>query len=256
MINRANDVIIALDYPNIDKTLAFLDNFTQTNRLDNGDESDTTNTPEHSLPYVKIGMELFYSEGPNAVRSVFSRGMNIFLDLKVCDIPNTARGAMRSLANLPISMVNVHALGGFEMMKMARQGLREGRENPPLLIAVTILTSIDKNILNNELGIAGDVQDAAGKLAVIAKEAGLDGVVCAPGEAARVHELCGNDFITVTPGVRFADADAGDQRRVVDPAQARAMGSDYIVVGRPITSAADPVETYQRYSKAFCGLGE
>ncbi|GHU71838.1 orotidine 5'-phosphate decarboxylase [Clostridia bacterium] len=233
----ARDVIVALDFPDKAETLRFLDRFAGFNE---------------ELPYVKVGMELFYAEGPDIVREIAARGYRIFLDLKVSDIPNTARGALESLSKLPIDIVNVHALGGLDMMRTVVEGLNSSGGKRPLLIGVTILTSIDQRRLNEELGIGGSIEDSAARLAKLAKDAGLDGVVCAPLEARRIHEACGESFLTVTPGIRFAEADKGDQQRAVPPDEARRLGSDYIVVGRPITRAADPVAAYRRYSDAFC----
>jgi orotidine-5'-phosphate decarboxylase len=232
-----SEVIIALDFPDRNTTQSFLDLFRN----------------QAAKPYVKIGMELFFAEGPKIVRDVASQGFRIFLDLKAHDIPNTVRGAMAQLTRLPVDLVNVHASGGLAMMAAAAEGIRQGcgGGKRPLVIAVTILTSIDTNQMNAELGMQGAAEDAAARLAVLAKKAGLDGVVCAPTEAARVHAECGADFLTVTPGVRFADADAGDQKRVVTPQAAREMGSDYIVVGRPITRAQDPVQAFKKYTEAL-----
>ncbi|MDR1599694.1 MAG: orotidine-5'-phosphate decarboxylase [Oscillospiraceae bacterium] len=237
MPNPPREVIVPLDFPAKPDALRFLDLF-----ADAGER-----------PFVKIGMELFYAEGPSIVNEAASRGLRVFLDLKVCDIPNTARGAMASLAGLPIDMVNCHALGGLDMMRRAREGLDSRGGRRPLLLGVTILTSIDNARLNNELGIGGGVGAAVVKLAGLAKEAGLDGVVCAPGESMLIHQTCGSDFVTITPGVRFPDEAIDDQHRVVGPDDARRFGCNYIVVGRPINRAVDPVSAYRRYVRAFAG---
>ncbi len=229
------DVIIACDFKNKEETFAFLDRFTD------------------AKPFVKIGMELFYSEGPEIVREIKKRGHKIFLDLKLHDIPNTVEKAMGSLRNLDVDMCNLHAGGGVEMMKAAIKGLTREDGSRPLLIAVTMLTSIDQEIMENQLHIQGNLADIVIEYAKNAKEAGLDGVVCSPLEAGIVHENCGKDFMTVTPGIRFADNAAGDQKRVTTPADAKTIGSDYIVVGRPITASADPVASYQRCVKEFTG---
>ena len=231
----SKDVIIALDFKDRADTLNFLDKFTERK------------------PFVKIGMELFYAEGPQIVRDIKKRGHKIFLDLKLHDIPNTVKKAMANLAKLDVDMCNLHAAGGSEMMKYAIEGLTREDGSRPILIAVTILTSIGSDMLNNELKIAGSVEETVTSYASNAKCAGLDGVVCSPLEAGKVKEVCGKDFITVTPGVRFADGEKGDQVRVTTPAKAREIGSDYIVVGRPITAAADPVAAYERALKEFLG---
>ncbi|GHU65404.1 orotidine 5'-phosphate decarboxylase [Clostridia bacterium] len=230
------DVIIPLDFPSKSDTLRFISLFDGTGEK----------------PFMKIGMELFYAEGPSIVWAIADKGFKIFLDLKVCDIPNTAKGAMASLSKLPVDIVNCHALGGSEMMRWALEGLESGGGKRPLLIGVTILTSISNTRLNSELGIGGGVDDAVIRLARLVKDAGLDGVVCAPGEAGLIHQACGEGFVTVTPGVRFPEADKGDQARAVGPDEARRLGSDLIVVGRPITKAADPVAVYRKYKNAFC----
>lgn len=231
----AEDVIIALDFPGAKETLEFLDRF------------------EGRKPFVKIGMELYYSEGPSIVREIKKRGHRIFLDLKLHDIPNTVMKAMKVLSSLDVDMCNVHAAGTRAMMEAALKGLTREDGTRPLLIAVTQLTSTDEKALHDELLIAEAMDNTVMSYAANAKAAGLDGVVCSPLEAGKVHAACGNAFITVTPGVRFADGDVGDQKRVTTPAKARELGSDYIVVGRPITAAADPCEAYERAVKEFLG---
>ena len=234
----AKDVIIALDFPNRDKTLAFLDLF----------ES------EARKPYVKIGMELFYAEGPQIVRDIKARGHQIFLDLKLHDIPNTVKSAMKSLAGLDVDMVNVHATGTKAMMQAGLEGLCEASgESRPLLIAVTQLTSTDETRMRAELLIDHPLEDVVAHYAVNTRDAGLDGIVCSPLEAGKVHETCGDDFLTITPGIRFATDSKGDQKRVTTPADARILGSDYIVVGRSITGAADPVAAYRQALTDFLG---
>ncbi|MBR0481958.1 MAG: orotidine-5'-phosphate decarboxylase [Firmicutes bacterium] len=228
------DVIVACDFPSMEDTLAFLDRF------------------EDEKPFVKIGMELFYAEGPEIVRQIKKRGHKIFLDLKLHDIPNTVQKAMKSLSGLDVDICNLHAGGGMEMMKAAVKGLTREDGTRPLLIAVTMLTSIDQEMMENELGIHGDLPEVVMKYAKNAKDAGLDGVVCSPLEAAKVHEVCGEGFLTVTPGIRFADDAKGDQQRVTTPAKAKTLGSDFIVVGRSIKAAADPVEAYRRCISEFC----
>ena len=231
-----NDVIIACDFKSKADTLAFLDRF------------------EGKKPYVKIGMELFYGEGPDIVREIRARGHEIFLDLKLHDIPNTVKKAMANLARLGVSMTNVHAAGTIDMMRAAVEGLELGSNGPrPLLIAVTQLTSTSQERMQRELLIAETIENTVAHYARNAREAGLDGVVCSPLEAGVVHEACGADFLTVTPGVRFAGGDVGDQVRVTTPARAREIGSDFIVVGRPITAADDPVAAYRRAVKEFVG---
>lgn len=229
------DVIVALDFPTAADTLAFLDKFTGRK------------------PYVKIGMELFYAEGPEIVREIKNRGHKIFLDLKLHDIPNTVEKAMKSLSKLSIDMVNVHAAGTVEMMEAAKRGLKGDSEEGPLLIAVTQLTSTSQERMNEELLIDGKLEDVVIKYAQNAKKAGLDGVVCSPLESGMIHDACGNDFVTVTPGVRFADSAKDDQVRITTPEGAKKLGSDYIVVGRPITKAEDPVEAYERCLAEFAG---
>ena len=230
----AKDVIIACDFSSKEAVLDFLDLF-----------------PEGEKPFVKIGMELFYGEGPQIVRELKARGHRIFLDLKLHDIPNTVRKAMAVLARMDVDLVNVHAAGTIEMMRAAREGLTRPDGSRPLLIAVTQLTSTDEARMQQELLIRTGLGRAIVHYAQNAKEAGLDGVVCSPLEAAMVKEQCGADFLAVTPGIRFADAAADDQRRITTPAQARVLGSDYIVVGRPITAAADPVAAWRRCVDEF-----
>ena len=202
-------------------------------------------------PFVKIGMELYYAEGPDIVREIKARGHKIFLDLKLHDIPNTVRKSMAVLARLGVDMTNVHAAGTVAMMEEAVAGLTSGGSGRPLLIAVTQLTSTSEERMKNELLIDAPMDKTVMHYAMNAKKAGLDGVVCSPLEAEKVHEYCGQNFITVTPGVRFADGEKGDQVRVMTPEQAKKIGSDYIVVGRPITAAADPVEAYRRCVREF-----
>ena len=227
------DVIIACDFSSKEQTLNFLDKFTGRK------------------PFVKIGMELFYAEGPEIVRTIKERGHRIFLDLKLHDIPNTVKKAMSVLRNLDVDMTNVHAAGTVDMMKAAIEGLTREDGTRPLLIAVTQLTSTSEERMQKELLIGASINDTIVKYAENAKAAGLDGVVCSPLEAAMVKEACGKEFMTVTPGVRFADGDVGDQVRVTTPERAREIGSDFIVVGRPITAADDPVATYERCMKEF-----
>ena len=231
----AEDVIVACDFPGADETLAFLDRF-QTEK-----------------PFVKIGMELFYAEGPQIVRQIKARGHRIFLDLKLHDIPNTVKKAMRSLSALDVDIVNLHAAGTRAMMTAALEGLTRPDGTRPLLIAVTQLTSTDQQALRDELLIDRPMDEVVMAYAKNASDAGLDGVVCSPLEAGKVHALCGGGFLTVTPGVRFAGGERGDQKRVTTPAQARELGSDYIVVGRPITQAEDPVAAYRQCVKEFLG---
>ena len=229
------DVIVALDFDSKEKTLAFLDRFT--------DEK----------PFVKIGMELFYAEGPSIVREIRGRGHKIFLDLKLHDIPNTVKKAMAALSALDVDIVNVHAAGTGAMMSAALAGLTRPDGTRPLLIAVTQLTSTDQDMLEKELWIEKPMEEVVLHYAEIASIVGLDGVVCSPLEAGGIHERCGKNFLTVTPGVRFAGGDAGDQKRVTTPAKAKELGSDYIVVGRPITQAEDPVAAYRRCVAEFVG---
>ena len=227
------DVIIACDFSSKEQTLNFLDKFTGRK------------------PFVKIGMELFYAEGPEIVRTIKERGHRIFLDLKLHDIPNTVKKAMSVLRNLDVDMTNVHAAGTVDMMKAAIEGLTREDGTRPLLIAVTQLTSTSEERMQKELLIGASINDTIVKYAENAKTAGLDGVVCSPLEAAMVKEACGKEFMTVTPGVRFADGDVGDQVRVTTPERAREIGSDFIVVGRPITAADDPVAAYERCMREF-----
>ena len=229
------DVIIACDFPDAETTLAFLERFTGRK------------------PFVKIGMELFYGAGPDIVRTIKARGHQIFLDLKLHDIPNTVKKAMTVLRDLGADIVNLHAAGTAAMMEAALEGLTRPDGTRPLLIAVTQLTSTDQTALENELLIEKPVAEVVMHYAMNARKAGLDGVVCSPLEAAKGHEACGSGFLTVTPGVRFADGDRGDQKRVMTPAEAKKAGSDYIVVGRPITAAADLVAAYERCVKEFVG---
>ena len=229
----AKDVIIACDFASQEETLAFLERFGE------------------ARPFVKIGMELFYAAGPEIVRALKARGHGVFLDLKLHDIPNTVEKAMRVLRDLGADIVNLHAAGTADMMRAALRGLTRPDGTRPLLIAVTQLTSTDEARMRAELLIERPLEEVVLAYARNARDAGLDGVVCSPLEAGKVHALCGAGFLTVTPGVRFADGERGDQKRVTDPAQARALGSDYIVVGRPITQAADPVAAYRRCVKEF-----
>ena len=227
------DVIIACDFSSKEQTLNFLDKFTGRK------------------PFVKIGMELFYAEGPEIVRTIKARGHRIFLDLKLHDIPNTVKKAMSVLRNLDVDMTNVHAAGTVDMMKAAVEGLTREDGTRPLLIAVTQLTSTSEERMQKELLIGASINDTIVKYAENAKLAGLDGVVCSPLEAAMVKDACGKEFMTVTPGVRFADGEVGDQVRVTTPQRAKEIGSDFIVVGRPITAADDPVAAYERCMREF-----
>ena len=224
------DVIVACDFASKEDVFAFLDRFEGLSRK----------------PFVKIGMELYYAEGPSIVREIKARGHRIFLDLKLHDIPNTVMKAMKVLSNLDIDMCNVHAAGTRAMMEAAIKGLTREDGSRPMLIAVTQLTSTSEESLKNELLVSESMEKTVMHYAENAKAAGLDGIVCSPLEAERVHECCGSDFVTVTPGVRFADGDKGDQVRVMTPEQAKRIGSDYIVVGRPITAAENPVAAYER----------
>lgn len=227
------DVIIACDFSSGEKTLEFLDRF------------------KGRKPFVKIGMELYYAEGPSIVEKIKNRGHKIFLDLKLHDIPNTVKKAMSVLSRLDVDMTNLHAAGGSQMMKAALEGLTRPDGSRPILIAVTQLTSTDSATLRDELLIETPMEETVKRYAENAKNSGLDGVVCSPLEAEAVHRYCGAGFLTVTPGVRFADSDIGDQKRVMTPAEAKKAGSDYIVVGRPITAAEDPVAAYERCVKDF-----
>lgn len=229
------DVIIACDFSSKEETLAFLDKFS-------GEK-----------PYVKIGMELFYAEGPEIVRKIKARGHQIFLDLKLHDIPNTVKKSMSVLSRLDVDMVNLHAAGTRAMMEAALEGVTRPDGSRPLVIAVTQLTSTSQERMQEELLISAPIDETVMHYAANAEKAGLDGVVCSPMEAGKVHETCGKQFLTVTPGIRFADGDKGDQVRVTTPAQAKEIGSDYIVVGRPITAAADPVAAYERCVAEFVG---
>ena len=227
------DVIIACDFADKETALSFLDKF------------------EGRKPFVKIGMELFYAEGPQIVREIKARGHKIFLDLKLHDIPNTVKKSMAVLSRLDVDMCNLHAAGTSRMMEAALEGLTRSDGTRPLLIAVTQLTSTDQEAMERDLLIKEPIDKVVMHYAETAKNAGLDGVVCSPLEAQKVHDICGEKFLTVTPGVRFADGDIGDQKRVMTPEQAKKIGSDYIVVGRPITAAPDPVAAYERCIKEF-----
>ncbi len=227
------DVIIACDFADKETALNFLDKF------------------EGRKPFVKIGMELFYAEGPQIVREIKARGHKIFLDLKLHDIPNTVKKSMAVLSRLDVDMCNLHAAGTSRMMEAALEGLTRPDGTRPLLIAVTQLTSTDQEAMERDLLIKEPIDKVVMHYAETAKDAGLDGVVCSPLEAQKVHDICGEKFLTVTPGVRFADGDIGDQKRVMTPEQAKKIGSDYIVVGRPITAAPDPVAAYERCIKEF-----
>ena len=231
----AKDVIIACDFSSAEQTFAFLDKFTE------------------EKPFVKIGMELYYAEGPSIVRAIKERGHKIFLDLKLHDIPNTVKKAMAVLSRLDVDMTNLHAAGSSNMMKAALEGLTREDGSRPILIAVTQLTSTDEETMKTELLIDKPLDEVVMSYAKTAELSGLDGVVCSPLEAGKVHAHCGESFVTVTPGVRFADGEVGDQKRVTTPAKARELGSDYIVVGRPITAAEDPVAAYKRCVEEFLG---
>lgn len=228
------DVIVACDFSSAEQVFAFLDKFTGRK------------------PFVKIGMELYYAEGPAIVRAIKERGHKIFLDLKLHDIPNTVKKAMKVLSNLDVDICNLHAAGTTAMMEAALEGLTREDGSRPLLIAVTQLTSTDQESMERDLLIHQPIDQVVMHYAKTAKNAGLDGIVCSPLEAGKVHDTCGKEFLTVTPGVRFADGETGDQKRVMTPAQAKEIGSDYIVVGRPITAAADPVAAYERCVAEFC----
>ena len=227
------DVIIACDFASKEATFAFLDQFTG------------------KKPFIKIGMELYYAEGPSIVKEIKARGHKIFLDLKLHDIPNTVKKAMAVLSNLDVDITNLHAAGTTAMMQGALEGLTRPDGSRPLLIAVTQLTSTDQEAMERDILIKEPIDQVVMHYAKTAKNAGLDGIVCSPLEAGKVHDTCGKEFLTITPGVRFADGDVGDQKRVMTPAQAKEIGSDYIVVGRPITAAADPVAAYERCVAEF-----
>ena len=228
------DVIVACDFSSAEQVYTFLDKFESGKK-----------------PFVKIGMELFYAEGPQIVREIKKRGHKIFLDLKLHDIPNTVKKAMSVLSNLDVDITNLHAAGTVRMMEAAIEGLTRPDGTRPLLIAVTQLTSTDQESMEKDLLINAPIDQVVMHYAHNAKVAGLDGVVCSPLEAGKVHDTCGKDFLTITPGVRFADGDVGDQKRVMTPAEAKKIGSDYIVVGRPITAAEDPVAAYNRCVAEF-----
>ncbi len=229
------DVIIACDFNSKDEVMNFLSKF------------------KDEKPYVKIGMELFYGAGPDIVREIKERGHKIFLDLKLCDIPNTVKQSMRVLSNLDVDMCNLHAFGTKAMMEAAIEGLTREDGTRPLLIAVTQLTSTSEERMKNDLLIDRPLDEVVMHYAKNAMESGLDGVVCSPLEAGKVHEVCGKDFLTVTPGIRFKDSSVGDQVRIMTPEEANKIGSDYIVVGRPVTKADDPVEAYRRCVREFVG---
>ena len=230
------DVIVACDFASAEATFEFLDKFADCSRK----------------PFLKIGMELYYAEGPAIVKEIKARGHKIFLDLKLHDIPNTVKKAMAVLSNLDVDITNLHAAGTTGMMKAALEGLTRPDGTRPLLIAVTQLTSTDQEAMEKDILIKEPMDEVVMHYAKTAKNAGLDGVVCSPMEAGKVHECCGNNFLTITPGVRFADGEVGDQKRVMTPAAAKEIGSDYIVVGRPITAAEDPVAAYERCVTEFC----
>ena len=227
------DVIIACDFSSAEDTLSFLDKF------------------QDVKPFVKIGMELFYAAGPQMVKEIKKRGHKIFLDLKLHDIPNTVKKAMKVLSNLDVDICNCHAAGTGRMMEAALEGATRPDGTRPLVIAVTQLTSTDQETMEKDILIEKPIDEVVMSYAMTAKNAGLDGVVCSPLEAGKVHDKCGKDFLTITPGVRFADGDIGDQKRVMTPAEAKKIGSDYIVVGRPITQAEDPVAAYKRCCDEF-----
>ena len=229
------DVIIACDFSSKQEVMNFLDKF------------------QGKKPFVKIGMELYYAEGPSIVKEIKERGHKIFLDLKLHDIPNTVKKSMAVLSNLDVDITNLHASGTKRMMEAALEGLTRPDGTRPLLIAVTQLTSTDQESMEADLLINEPIDKVVMHYAKNAADAGLDGVVCSPLEAQKVHETCGKDFLTITPGVRFADVDIGDQKRVMTPAEANRIGSDYIVVGRPITAAEDPVAAYERCMAEFVG---
>ena len=230
------DVIVACDFASAEATFAFLDKFADCERK----------------PFLRIGMELYYAEGPSIVKEIKARGHKIFLDLKLHDIPNTVKKAMNVLSRLDVDITNLHAAGTTAMMQGALEGLTRPDGTRPLLIAVTQLTSTDQESMENDLMIHAPIDEVVMHYAQCAAESGLDGIVCSPLEAGKVHDRCGKNFLTITPGVRFADGDVGDQVRVTTPAKAKEIGSDYIVVGRPITAAADPVAAYNRCVAEFC----
>ena len=230
------DVIVACDFASAEATFVFLDKFANCARK----------------PFVKIGMELYYAEGPAIVKEIKARGHKIFLDLKLHDIPNTVKKAMAVLSKLDVDITNLHAAGTENMMKAALEGLTREDGTRPLLIAVTQLTSTDQESMENDLMIHAPIDEVVMHYAKNAADSGLDGIVCSPLEAGKVHDTCGKSFLTITPGVRFADGDVGDQKRVMTPAAAKEIGSDYIVVGRPITAASDPVAAYERCVAEFC----
>lgn len=232
------ETIIALDFPSELATMEFLDKFKH----------------EEAKPFVKIGMELFYSAGPSIIKEIKRRNHKIFLDLKLHDIPNTVKKAMKVLSTLEVDIVNLHAAGGKQMMQAALEGLTREDGSRPLLIAVTQLTSTSSDMLHNELLICDSMEDTIKKYALNAKESGLDGVVCSPLESKMVKNICGDDFLTVTPGVRFEDSNKDDQVRVTTPAKAKELGSDFIVVGRPITMSDDPLDSYKKCQKEFSGI--
>ena len=231
----AKDVIIACDFDSKEKVLSFCSSF------------------KDKKPFVKIGMELYYAEGPAIVKELKERGHKIFLDLKLHDIPNTVKKSMAVLSRLDVDICNLHAAGATAMMKAAIEGLTREDGTRPLLIAVTQLTSTDQETMEKDLLINEKIDKVVMHYAKTAKNAGLDGVVCSPLEAQKVHEVCGENFLTITPGIRFSDGDVGDQKRIMTPSEARKIGSDYIVVGRPITAASDPVAAYERCVKEFLG---
>ena len=228
------DVIVACDFSSAEQVFSFLDKI------------------QGKKPFVKIGMELYYAEGPAIVKEIKARGHKIFLDLKLHDIPTTVKTAIAVLSNQDVDICNLHAAGTTAMMKAALEGLTRPDGTRPLLIAVTQLTSTDQESMENDLLIKAPIDEVVMHYASCAAESGLDGIVCSPLEAGKVHDRCGKNFLTITPGVRFADGDVGDQKRVMTPAAAKAIGSDYIVVGRPITAAADPVAAYERCVAEFC----
>jgi orotidine-5'-phosphate decarboxylase len=229
------DVIIACDFSNREEVLSFLSKFSE------------------KKPYVKIGMELFYAEGSEIIKLISSMGHKIFLDLKLHDIPNTVKKAMKVLSEYNVDMVNIHAAGTISMMEAAIEGLTRKDGSRPLLVAVTQLTSTDEERMKKEILIDKPLEEVVMHYAKCAKKAGLDGVVCSPLEAGKVHDVCGKEFLTVTPGVRFADNESGDQKRITTPAKAKEQGSDYIVIGRPVTQANDPIEAYRRCLREFVG---